>query len=94
MHMDTATIQLESLAGAIRDAIARSGKSQRDVAEQAGIPLATLSRRLTRSGRGLRVEEVMALCDVLDLPFPGNRRLTQTEKAPARERRGRPKEGD
>ena len=45
MHMDTATIQLESLAGAIRDAIARSGKSQRDVAEQAGIPLATLSRR-------------------------------------------------
>ena len=69
MHMDTATIQLESLAGAIRDAIARSGKSQRDVAEQAGIPLATLSRRLTRSGRGLRVEEVRALCDVLDLPF-------------------------
>lgn len=69
MRMDTATIQLGSLTEAIRDAIARSGKSQRDVAEQAGIPLATLSRRLTRSGRGLRVEEVMALCDVLDLPF-------------------------
>ena len=69
MHMDTAIIQLESLAGAIRDAIARSGKSQRDVAEQAGIPLATLSRCFTRSGRGLRIEEVMALCNVLDLPF-------------------------
>ena len=69
IYMDIATIQMKSLAGAIRDAIARSSKSQRDVAEQAGIPLATLSRRLTRSGRGLRVEEVMALCDVLDLPF-------------------------
>ena len=33
IYMDIATIQMKSLAGAIRDAIARSSKSQRDVAE-------------------------------------------------------------
>ena len=51
------------VARRVQQAVAAAGLSQRDLAAQTGIPLATLNRRL--NGSPFIITELMAVADVL-----------------------------
>lgn len=53
----------EELVTTIRGAIKEAGLSQRQVADITGIPLPTLSRRLTGGGHGLTVPEIFVIAE-------------------------------
>lgn len=58
-----------SVARAVAESLSAAGIPQRDAADQTGIPLATLSRRLTGKSPML-VTELAALCDLLGVSVP------------------------
>ena len=66
LRMNTPEAISARLAVAIAEAIKIAGLSQRDVADRCGIPLVTLSRRLT--GRTpFTIIEVAAICNALGI---------------------------
>lgn len=66
VHMDTSNLTQRAVAGVVSAAISEAGKSQREVAQETGIPLVTLSRRLTGHSPFL-ITEIGAIAQVLDL---------------------------
>ena len=57
------------IAATVSAALREAGISQRDAATRTGIPINTLSRRLTGYSPFL-VTELAALADLLDVPLP------------------------
>lgn len=66
-RMDTSESIARQVAVELRAAMASAGVSQRDMAAETGIPLVTLSRRLTGTGKGFTLDEVAMVASVLGL---------------------------
>lgn len=64
-HMDTPQTQADRLTGTIREALARSGVSRRELSARTGIPLTTLQRRLVSPGTGLQLTEATAIASAI-----------------------------
>ena len=65
--METHEALARQIADEVRAAMARAGISQRDLADRTGLPLVTLSRRLTGKGKPFDVGELALIADVLGL---------------------------
>ena len=65
--METSTDLAHQIAAEVRAAMAASGLSQRDLAARTGLPLVTLSRRLTGKGKAFDIEELARISDALGL---------------------------
>lgn len=66
-YMDSSQALDRQLVAVVRDAMRALGRSQRDISEATGIPLVTLSRRLSGAGKGFTVEELLAVADALGI---------------------------
>lgn len=69
----------QRIAAAVADAIKRADLSQRDVAARTGIPLVTLSRRLTGKSP-FTIAELATIADLLGTTIAG---LTAAADTPA-----------
>ena len=65
--MDRSEALDRQLTAEVREAVKAAGLSQRDLAGRTGIPLVTLSRRLTGQGRGFTVDELLRIGEALGL---------------------------
>lgn len=65
--MDSSQALDRQLVAVVRDAMRASGRSQRDISDATGIPLVTLSRRLSGAGKGFTVEELLTVADALGI---------------------------
>lgn len=65
--MDTPEAVARQVAVEIKAAMASAGLSQREVADATNIPLVTLNRRLTGSGKPFDFGEVSAITAVLGI---------------------------
>lgn len=70
----------------VREAMKAAGLSHRDMSGITGIPLVTLSRRLSAQGKGFTVAEVLDIADALglslvELAIRAERSLSRTAAA-------------
>lgn len=65
--METQEPLARQIADEVRTAMERAGVSQRDLATKTGLPLVTLSRRLTSKGKPFDIGELAMIADALDL---------------------------
>lgn len=85
-HMDNTEALDRQLTAEVREAMKAAGMSHREMAAATGIPLVTLSRRLSGQGKGFTVVEVLAIADVLgislvELALRADRSLTRANAA-------------
>lgn len=85
-HMDNTEALDRQLTAEVRDAMKAAGVSHRDMSAKTGIPLVTLSRRLSGQGKGFTVVEVLAIADALglslvELALRADRSLTRAHAA-------------
>ena len=67
-HMDTTTAGLpRQITAQIREAMAAAGVSQRELATRTGLPLVTLNRRLTGTGKPFDLQELLSITATLGL---------------------------
>ena len=66
VYMDTSGLTQQAVAVTVSAAIKSAGRSQRDIASETGIPLVTLSRRLTGHSAFL-ITEIGAIARALGL---------------------------
>lgn len=68
LHMDTNPPSLpRQITAEIREAMQAAGVSQRVLSARTGLPLVTLSRRLTDNGRPFDLAELLAIADALEV---------------------------
>ena len=67
LYMNTNQALEQQLAAEVREAARSAGVSRNQLAELTGIPFVTLTRRLTSTGKGFTVAELVAVAAALDL---------------------------
>lgn len=85
-HMENNEALDRQLTAEVREAMKAAGMSHRDMSEITGIPLVTLSRRLSAQGKGFTVAEVLTIADALglslvELAIRAERSLTRSTAA-------------
>lgn len=84
--METHEALARQMAGEVRAAMGHAGISQRDLAATTGLPLVTLSRRLTGKGKPFDIGELALIADTLglslvELAIRAERSLTRAHAA-------------